>query len=103
MDDRADNNEAIGETVAALTNRQAEVVKQSARRTNSLIIVGVIWSFIYTAVSLFIMFGMSTQTHETCEQFAESREAVRALIITDPDFNDISTEKLSEVLPPIEC
>jgi hypothetical protein len=94
---------AIGETVAALTNRQAEIIKQSTRRTNSLILLGVIWSFIYTAVSLFIMFGMSTQTHETCEQFSASREAVRALILTDPDFDSIKVDELNVVLPPIEC
>ena len=103
MSQAAIDNEAIGEVVAQLTNAQAEVVKRRANRTRAVIVAGIVWSFIYTAISLFIMFGMSTQTHETCEQFAESREAVRALILTDPDFDTLKVDELSEVLPPIQC
>ena len=96
-------NNALGEMVAKLTNDQAELLRKRARKATALIVAGIIWSFLYTAISLFVMFGMSSQTHETCEQFAESRETVRALILTDPDFDEIDTDKVSEVLPPIEC
>lgn len=103
MDSRANDNEDFGEAIAALQNKHADVVMRNTRNTRALIVAGIIWSFIYTAISLFIMFGMSTQTHETCEQFAESREAVRALILTDPDFDTIRVNELAEILPPIEC
>ena len=97
------DNNALGEVVAKLTNDQADLVKKKAQRTTMIIVAGIVWSFIYTGISLFIMFGMTTQTHETCEQFAESRETVRALILSDPDFDSIDADKVSEVLPPIEC
>jgi hypothetical protein len=103
MEDRANDNEDLGEAIASLQNKHAEVVLRNARNTRALIVAGIVWSFVYTAISLFIMFGMSTQTHETCEQFSASREAVRALILSDPDFDTMTVYELSEVLPPIEC
>lgn len=103
MDNRANDNEDLGEAIASLQNKHAEVVLRNTRNTRALIVAGIVWSFIYTAISLFIMFGMSSQTHETCEQFAESRESIRALILTDPDFDSIKVDELNEILPPIEC
>lgn len=97
------DNKALGEIVAKLTNDQASLLRKRARRATALIVAGIVWSFLYTAISLFVIFNMTTQTHETCEQFAESREAIRALILTDPDFDDIEVDKVSELLPPIEC
>lgn len=101
--ERANDNEDLGEAIITLQNKHAEVVLKRANNTSTLILVGIIWSFVYTAISLVIMFGMSTQTHETCEQFSESREAVRALIVTDPDFDSIKVDELNTILPPIEC
>ena len=96
------DNNALGEVVARLTNDQAELLKRRARRATALIVAGIVWSFLYTAISLFVIFNMSTQT-ETCEQFADSREAIRALILSDPDFDDIKVDEVSEIMPPIEC
>lgn len=97
------DNEAVGEMIARLTNDQTALLKKRARRARAIIIAGIVWSFVYTATSIFVMANMSTQTHETCEQFAESRAAIRALILSDPDFNDIEVDKVAELLPPIEC
>lgn len=66
------------------------------------IVAGVLWSFFYTAVSLLIMYGVAKDSSETCEQFASTREDVRALILTS-DHPDVSPEMLDEIIPPITC
>lgn len=76
--------------------------QQRERMLYGAIVAGVLWSFFYTAVSLMIMYGVARDSSETCEQFAASRENVRALILTS-EHPDVSPEMLDEIIPPIVC
>lgn len=97
------------EKVAALTPLDvnvAEVVRISRnreKRATAFVVAGIVWSFTYTAISLLIMFGVATQTSTTCEQLSDSREAVRALIITNPAYDAGDIDLLDTLLPPIVC
>lgn len=89
-----------------LDENVAEVVKISRereKRANWTIAAGVIWSFTYTAISLLIMYGVASQSDATCQQLQQSREAVRALIITNPAYDAGDLEIVDALLPPIVC
>lgn len=77
--------------------------KKRERRVVWLIAAGIIWSFIYTAIGLLVMLQMSGQADQTCQQFSDSREMVRALILSDPDFNKATVDMVSDAMPPIVC
>lgn len=89
-------NALQGENAALESNKKR-------RKMMTLIVIGIIWSFIYTAVGLFVMLEMSGQANQTCQQFSDSREMVRALILSDPDFNMATVDMVSDALPPIVC
>jgi hypothetical protein len=91
-----------------LLDAAAESVRESRKRERMLyaaILIGVIWSFTYTAISLLIMYGVASQSSITCDQFAESRDEVRAVLLTGDDVTGvhIDIETLDEILPRIEC
>jgi hypothetical protein len=79
----------------------AQTLKRE-RMLYGAIVAGVLWSFFYTAVSLLIMYGVARDSSETCEQFAASRDNVRALILTS-DHPDVSPALIDELIPQITC
>lgn len=95
LDDELPLDETIAEVVRISRKRE--------QRANWTIVAGVIWSFTYTAISLLIMWGVSSSANQTCEQFAESRNAVRALILSNPNHPQDLIESIDELLPPIVC
>ena len=90
-----------------LLDAAAESVREVKKRERMLygaIIVGVLWSFTYTAISLLIMYGVASQSSISCEQFSQSRDEVRAVLLTgDVGGVQIDIETLDEILPRIEC
>ena len=90
-----------------LIDAAAESVREVKKRERMLygaIIVGILWSFTYTAISLLIMYGVASQSAISCEQFSQSRDEVRAVILTgDVGGVQIDIETLDEILPRIEC
>lgn len=91
-----------------LLDAAAESVREVKKRERMLygaILLGVVWSFTYTAISLLIMWGVASQSSITCEQFSESRDEVRAVLLTGDDVTGvhIDIETLDEILPRIEC
>jgi len=92
--------------VMPLGDPVAEVVRISRareKRAMAVVIAGIIWSFTYTAISLLIMWGVAEQSSTNCDQLAQSREAVRALIITNPAYDSEDLDLLDALLPPIVC
>ena len=68
------------------------------------IVLGIMWSFTYTAISLLIMWGVAAQSSVSCERFAESRHEVRAVLLTgEVGGGQIDLEMLDQILPEIEC
>lgn len=71
------------------------------------IVAGIVWSFVYTAISLIIMIGVVSEMSDavdkaqtSCQNLADSREIIRTVLIN----SDIATEAvLFTELPPIEC
>ena len=90
-----------------LLDAAAESVRELKKRERMLygaIIVGVLWSFTYTAISLLIMYGVASQSSISCVQFSQSRDEVRAVLLTDDVGGvQIDIETLDEILPRIEC
>ena len=90
-----------------LLDAAAESVREVKKRERMLygaIIVGILWSFTYTAISLLIMYGVASQSAISCEQFSQSRDEVRAVLLTGDDGGvQIDIETLDEILPRIEC
>lgn len=81
-----------------------EVTTYRARRLWWLMWAGVIWSFIYTALSLAMMFDLSNQLQDTCVSRQMGRTAIRAALISDPDFDAADFETLNLHLPPkVKC
>lgn len=104
----AHNATMAGEQAATFATDAAILLAVKAqkreRQLYAAIVLGVIWSFTYTAISLLIMYGVASQTNVSCEQFADSREDVRALILSSPQFQGaITAETLDEILPPVSC
>lgn len=90
-----------------LLDAAAESVREVKKRERMLygaIIVGILWSFTYTAISLLIMYGVASQSAISCEQFSQSRDEFRAFLLTgDVGGVQIDIETLDEILPRIEC
>ena len=90
-----------------LLDAAAESVRELKKRERMLygaIIVGVLWSFTYTVISLLVMYGVASQSSISCEQFSQSRDEVRAVLLTgDVGGVQIDIETLDEILPRIEC
>lgn len=90
-----------------LLDAAAESVREVKKRERMLygaIVIGIVWSFTYTAISLLIMYGVASQSSISCEQFSQSRDEVRAVLLTG-DVGDvkIDIDTLDEILPRIEC
>lgn len=92
------------EVLEAAAESAAAQVRKRERMLYGAIIVGALWSFTYTAISLLIMWGVATQSNVTCEQFQQSRDEVRAVLLTgDVGGVQIDIDTLDEILPRIEC
>ena len=93
-------NLARGEAAGLKVN-----IKDANKRTNRLkawVIAGVIWSFIYAAITLSIMVSVIHQTNGVCRSLQESRETVREILVSVPEL-DFSQDELIAALPPVEC
>lgn len=90
-----------------LLDAAAESVREVKKRERMLygaIVIGILWSFTYTAISLLIMYGVASQSAISCEQFSQSRDEVRAVLLTgDVGGVQIDIDTLDEILPRIKC
>lgn len=75
-----------------------------ARKLWYIVMGGIIYSFIYTAISLFIMVELNGEIQDTCVSRQMGRTAIRAAFISDPDFDSADFASLNLHLPPrVQC
>ena len=81
-----------------------EVTVGRARHLWYLVIFGIIYSFIYTAISLFIMVDLSNSLQDTCVARQNARTAIREALAFDPDWTEANQIVLDLNLPPkVSC
>lgn len=81
-----------------------EVTVGRARRLWWLVIFGVIYSFIYTAISLVLMVDLSNSLQDTCVSRQSARTAIRTVLANDPDWTVSDQANLDLNLPvKVKC
>ena len=81
-----------------------EVTSRRARRLWYIVMFGIVYSFVYTAISLFIMVDLSNTLQDTCNARLHARIAIREALSTDPDWTAVNQAQLDIALPPkVSC
>lgn len=81
-----------------------EVTVGRARHLWYLVIFGIVYSFIYTAISLFITVDLSNSLQDSCASRQKARTAIRAALATDPDWTAADQAVLDlNLKPKVTC
>lgn len=76
------------------------VTIKRARRLYYMVWAGVIWSLIYTSLSLGIMHDLNKRLNDSCTSRLEARVAIRDAFAKDPDWSLVDQAELDIELPP---
>lgn len=76
-----------------------QITEKRARKLYYMVWIGVIWSLLYTCVSLGVMINLSNQLQDSCASRQAARSALRAVILNDPDTDANDIAQLNVNLP----
>lgn len=71
------------------------------RRQSALIWAGIIWSFVYTALSLLLIVNLNSRLEDSCTSRQAARTAIRQAFHDRNDWSDTDQIELDINLPPL--